>query len=99
MAIAPTMSAVEELQKVGFRDAVTIERLLQDPRIQSALGNKVLIVDEAGMVSGRQMHELLDMAEKQSARIVFSGDTRQIQSVEACDALTGSGKGIPLKEH
>jgi ATP-dependent exoDNAse (exonuclease V) alpha subunit len=87
MAIAPTMSAVEELQKVCFRDAVTIERFLQDPRLQSALGSKVLIVDEAGMVSGRQMHDLLNMMETHSARIVFSGDTRQIQSVEACDAL------------
>ncbi len=87
MAIAPTMGAVEELQKVGFRDAVTIERLLQDPRRQSAIGGNVLIVDEAGMVSGRQMHDLLDLIEKHSARMVFSGDTRQIQSVEACDAL------------
>ena len=97
MAIAPTMSAVEELQKVGFRDAVTIERLLADPRIQSALRNKVLIVDEAGMVSGRQMHALLDMAEAKSARIVFSGDTRQIQSVEACDALRILEKESRLK--
>ncbi len=87
MAVAPTMSAVEELQKVGFKDAVTVERLLQDPFSQSRLQSKVLIVDEAGMVSGRQMHELLDMAETRSARIIFSGDTRQIQSVEACDAL------------
>jgi hypothetical protein len=30
LAVAPTRSAVEELQKVGFKDAVTIERLLQD---------------------------------------------------------------------
>jgi conjugative relaxase-like TrwC/TraI family protein len=97
MAIAPTMSAVEELQKVGFKDAVTIERLLQDPRIQSSPRNKVLIVDEAGMVSGRQMHELLNMAERQSARIVFSGDTRQIQSVEACDALRVLEKESRLK--
>jgi ATP-dependent exoDNAse (exonuclease V) alpha subunit len=97
MAIAPTMSAVEELQKVGFKDAVTIERLLQDPRIQSALGNKVLIVDEAGMVSGRQMHELLNKAETQSTRIVFSGDTQQIQSVEACDALRILEKESRLK--
>jgi conjugative relaxase-like TrwC/TraI family protein len=87
MAIAPTMSAVEELQKVGFRDAVTIERLLQDLRRQLAIRCKVLIVDEAGMVSGRQMRDLLKLMEKHSARIVFSGDTRQIQSVEACDAL------------
>lgn len=86
-AIAPTMSAVEELQKVGFRDAVTIERLLQDQRIQENLRGKVLIVDEAGMVSGRQMSELIQVAEQRSARIVFSGDTKQIQSVEASDAL------------
>jgi len=49
--------------------------------------SKVLIIDEAGMVSGRQMSELLQLAEQQSARIVFSGDTKQIQSVEASDAL------------
>ena len=87
IAVAPTMSAVEELQKVGFGDAMTLERLLQDQRAQSALAGAVVVLDEAGMVSGRQMHELLKMAEQQSARIVFSGDTKQIQSVEAGDAL------------
>ncbi|MBV9154640.1 MAG: relaxase domain-containing protein [Acidobacteriaceae bacterium] len=87
LAVAPTMSAVEELQKVGFSDASSIQRLLQDQRVQTELHGKVLIVDEAGMVSGRQMAELLQLAERQSARIVFSGDTRQIASVEAGDAL------------
>src|SRR5437773_2236289 len=87
LAIAPTMSAVEQLQKVGFSDAITVERLLHDQRTQTALHEKVLILDEAGMVSGRQMWELLRLAEQQSARVVFSGDTKQIQSVEACDAL------------
>jgi len=87
LAVAPTMSAVEELHKVGFTDAITVERLLQDRQIQSALRDKVVILDEAGMVSGRQMHELMGLAEQQSARVVFSGDTKQIQSVEACDAL------------
>jgi ATP-dependent exoDNAse (exonuclease V) alpha subunit len=33
------------------------------------------------------MHELLKLADRQSARIIFSGDTKQIQSVEAGDAL------------
>ncbi|HYK88228.1 MAG TPA: AAA family ATPase, partial [Acidobacteriota bacterium] len=80
-------SAVEELCRVGFRKAMTIERVLQDQSLQAKLRDKVLIVDEAGMVSGRQMVQLLRLAERQSARIVFSGDTRQIQSVEACDAL------------
>jgi ATP-dependent exoDNAse (exonuclease V) alpha subunit len=46
-----------------------------------------LIVDEAGMASGQQMQSSLHLAEDQGARSVFSGDTRQIPSVEASDAL------------
>jgi conjugative relaxase-like TrwC/TraI family protein len=87
VAIAPTRSAVEELQKVGFHDAMTISRLLEDRAAQFSLHDKVLIVDEAGMVSGRQMEGLLTLAEREHARVVFSGDTRQIQSIEASDAL------------
>jgi conjugative relaxase-like TrwC/TraI family protein len=87
LAIAPTASAVEELRKVGFVDAITVERLLQDPAIHSSIHGHVVIADEAGMLSGRQMSELLRISEQHSARIVFSGDTRQIQSVEAGDAL------------
>ena len=87
IAVAPTRSAVDELRKVGFESAITVERLLQDERLQASLGNRVLIIDEAGMVSGRQMWEILRLAERRSARIVLSGDTKQIQSVEACDAL------------
>jgi conjugative relaxase-like TrwC/TraI family protein len=86
-AVAPTRSAVEELQKVGFRNAMTVSRLLGDEMAQSALRTKVLIVDEAGMISGRQMEGVLRLAEQHMARVVFSGDTRQIQSVEASDAL------------
>ncbi|MGC2793902.1 MAG: AAA family ATPase, partial [Candidatus Sulfotelmatobacter sp.] len=87
LAVAPTRSAVDELEKVGFRDAMTVSRLLEDQEQQGALRGRVLIVDEAGMVSGRQMQSLLHLAEDQGARIVFSGDTRQIPSVEASDAL------------
>lgn len=87
VAVAPTMSAVEELQKVGFQDAMTVQRLLQDHGAQASLSDRVIIADEAGMISGRQMSDLLKLAEEQGARLVFSGDTRQIRSVEATDAL------------
>ena len=87
LAVAPTRSAVDELEKVGFRDAMTVSRLLEAQEPQGALRGRVLIVDEAGMVSGWQMQSLLHLAEDQGARIVFSGDTRQIPSVEASDAL------------
>lgn len=87
LAAAPTMTAVEELQKVGFGQAVTVDHLLQHQQLQAAATGKVLIVDEASMVSGRQMFDLLRLAEQRSLRIVFSGDTHQIRSVEASDAL------------
>ena len=87
VAVAPTMSAVAELQAVGFTEAMSIERLLQDARKHSGLRDSVIIVDEAGMVSGRQVAALLGLAQQSGARIVFTGDTRQIQSVEAGDAL------------
>lgn len=97
LAIAPTVSAVEELQKVGFSDAKTIERVLQDRETQESLAHKVLIIDEAGMVSGRQMWDLIYLAKRNSARIVFCGDTHQIQSVQACDALRILEKESRLK--
>ncbi|WP_263377849.1 MobF family relaxase [Granulicella paludicola] len=87
VAVAPTRSAVEELQKVGLKESMTISRLLEDETAQQALRGRVLIVDEAGMVSGRQMQGILELAQRQDARILFSGDTRQIQSVESSDAL------------
>jgi conjugative relaxase-like TrwC/TraI family protein len=87
LAVAPTRSAVNALQQVGFSHAMTIQHLLVDRQTQASLRNSVLIVDEAGMVSARQMTALLELVEHQGARVVFSGDTRQLQSVEAGDAL------------
>jgi conjugative relaxase-like TrwC/TraI family protein len=97
LAIAPTMSAVEELRKVGFENAVTLERLLQDSKMHAGINRSVVILDEAGMVSARQMSDFLRLAEQHSLRIVFSGDTRQIQSVEAGDALRILEKESRLK--
>lgn len=87
IAIAPTHSAADELKKVGFLNAMTIERLLQDCEVHPHLQERAVIVDEAGMVSGRQMQELLRLSKRFDARLVFCGDTKQIQSVEASDAL------------
>jgi len=74
------MSAVEELQKVGFGDAMTVERLLHDRDAKQGLRQKVLILDEAGMVSGRRMSEFLRLAYEGGARVVFSGDTRRFKA-------------------
>jgi ATP-dependent exoDNAse (exonuclease V) alpha subunit len=87
VAVAPTASAVEELQKVGFPQAMTVARLLADPQQRHELAGQVLIVDEAGMVSSKDMAELIQMAKAKGARMVFSGDTAQIKSVSEGDAL------------
>ncbi len=91
------MSAVEELQKIGSAQAITAERLLHDERMQATLRGKVVILDEAGMISGRQMWELLRLVRRQSARLVFSGDTKQIQSIEAGDTIRVIEKEPRLK--
>ena len=85
LVVAPSRSAVQELQKVGFRNSMTVSRLLEDETAQRSLRGNVLIVDEAGMVSGRQMEGLLDLSRREDARIVFSGDTHR--SVKRSDAL------------
>jgi conjugative relaxase-like TrwC/TraI family protein len=87
VAVAPTASAVEELQKVGFAQAMTVARLLADPKEQAQLAGQVLIVDEAGMVASKDMAELISLAKDRGARILYSGDTAQIKSVSEGDAL------------
>jgi len=87
VAVAPTTGAVEELQKVGFPEAMTVARLLVDPQQRHELASQVLIVDEAGMVSSKDMAELIDLAKDNGARVVYSGDTAQIKSVSEGDAL------------
>ena len=55
---------------------------------QIAIGKGTLIVvDEAGMLSTRQAHHILQLSERHGAKVVFAGDTRQQQPVEAGPGL------------
>ena len=55
---------------------------------QIEIGRKTLIVvDEAGMLSTRQAHHILQLSERHGAKVVFAGDTRQQQPVEAGPGL------------
>ena len=46
-----------------------------------------IIVDEAGMLSTRQAHHILQLSERHGAKIVFAGDTQQQQPIEAGPGL------------
>jgi conjugative relaxase-like TrwC/TraI family protein len=96
-AVAPTQTAVRELKDRGFHQAMTVERLLQDSEAQQSLVGKVLVVDEAAMVSGRQMAGLIGLTQKAKGRLILVGDTQQIRSVEASDALRILQKESKLK--
>ena len=47
----------------------------------------LIVVDEAGMLSTRQAHHILQLSERHGAKVVFAGDTRQQQPVEAGPGL------------
>lgn len=79
--LAPSASAARELGGAGM-DAQTITTFSHQQ--SKALDAKtLLIVDEAGMASTRQLHGILSEAAAAGCRVVLVGDTAQLQSVEA----------------
>ena len=69
--------------------ACCVDKLLKlAAKGQVDIGRRTLIVvDEAGMLSTRQAHHILQLSERHGARVVFAGDTRQQQPVEAGPGL------------
>ena len=66
---------VDKLLRLAARGGIDID------------GNTIIIVDEAGMLSTRQAHHILQLSERHGAKIVFAGDTQQQQPVEAGPGL------------
>ena len=76
-----------------FESAISLQKLLVDEKLQNTLGNNSLIVlDEAGMASLKQLNQLAKLAREKSWRIIHVGDVKQHISVEA-----GDGFRIELK--
>ena len=69
--------------------AYCVDKLLKlAAKEQVEIGKRTLIVvDEAGMLSTRQAHHILRLSERHGAKVVFAGDTRQQQPVEAGPGL------------
>jgi len=85
---APSADAARGvLVSEGFKDAETVARLLIDERLQEQLRDQVIWIDEAGLLGTRDMTAILNIADKQNARLVLGGDTRQHASVVRGDAL------------
>ena len=86
--IAPTAEASKGvLVDDGFSQADTVAKLLVDKRMQAALQDQILWVDEAGLLGTKDMHDLLELTKQKNARLILGGDTRQHASVVRGDAL------------
>ena len=75
------------LKKEGFADAETLAMLLKNEKMQRKTHGAFLWIDEAGLVSSRDMKALMDIAKRGNNRVILSGDYTQHASVEAGDAF------------
>lgn len=79
--LAPSAAAARELASTGMH-AETISTF--SLRAHKGLNTKTLLVlDEAGMASSRQMHDILAAAQAADCRVLLVGDTAQLAAVEA----------------
>jgi conjugative relaxase-like TrwC/TraI family protein len=86
-ACAPSSKATAELRDELTPEAETIQYLLVNRHLQQKIANRIIIVDEAGLLSVRQMRDLCRLAKANNNRLILVGDIKQHTSVEAGDAL------------
>ena len=84
---APSAGAADVLRKDLTRDADTLQQLLVNEGLQQTVRGRVLLVDEAGLMSVRQMRDLCRLAARNDNRLLLVGDVKQHSGVEAGDAL------------
>ncbi|MBC7618782.1 MAG: conjugative relaxase [Candidatus Saccharibacteria bacterium] len=81
VGVAPSKGAARELAGSGI-DSQTLA--WHATKNFTGLNARTLVVlDEAGMVSARDMHALLTAADQVGARVVLVGDVQQLKAVEA----------------
>jgi conjugative relaxase-like TrwC/TraI family protein len=87
MALAPTTRARDAMVESGFAGADTVQRFLVGEVMQAQAAGRVVLVDEAGLLSTQQLDRLTKIAYDLRARVLLVGDTKQHYSVERGDAL------------
>jgi hypothetical protein len=84
IVLAPQRQQVIDLNRDGLRNTQTVAECLQRNDLPEGA---VVIVDEAGQISGRQLFDLIRLVQGRKGRLILSGDTRQHGPVQASDAL------------
>ena len=79
--LAPSASAARELASTGMPSQTIAAFLAREHK--GLTPSTVLVLDEAGMTSSRQMHQVLQAVTEAGCRLVLVGDTAQLTAVEA----------------
>jgi conjugative relaxase-like TrwC/TraI family protein len=102
LGVAPTGRAVRELkEQAGIGESRTLAGLLARLDRQGgrfAVGSSMLIFDEAGMASTREVARLLNAAERCGVKVVAIGDPGQLPSVQAGGWLGSLGRRFGARE-
>ena len=84
LGLAPTHKVATALKQSGFEDAKTCHSFLfalKNNR-DSLNTNTLVIIDEAGMMGSSLSVELFNVIKKSGAKLVLTGDDRQLSSVD-----------------
>jgi ATP-dependent exoDNAse (exonuclease V) alpha subunit len=81
---APSAEAAALLGREAEISSDTIASLLHSqPDPNPLLGKEIWVVDEAGLLSATDAHQLLQKATDQGSRVILVGDVRQLSAVGA----------------
>jgi len=58
-----------------------------EKELEGAQAQKLVVVDEASLLSSRDANKIMEIANREGMRVVFQGDVRQLQAVEAGKAF------------
>lgn len=86
IGVAPSAAAAHELKSAGCNDTRTLASSLLKKEEQTKEGDtpkRLYILDEAGMVSAKDMDAFMRKADAESARTILVGDPLQLAAVEA----------------
>lgn len=95
MMLAPTADAAydtlkkdgEDYRSHALQNAHTLARYFVDEKLWESSRGNTLIVDEAGLMSVKDMHTLFALANQFDNRVILVGDTSQHNSVLRGDAF------------
>lgn len=83
--VALAGKAAQSLEEGSGIKSQTLHSLLNEisDGKKTLLSNDIIVVDEAGMIGSRQMHDLLNYIHNAGAKAVLVGDPQQLQPIDA----------------